>query len=98
MKRIACISALCGGLSLAGGALAAGLDERGKVHDAGEGIGGEDLLKPFAVSYIALNKGGPGGHHGTSGMAQVVIHHDGVSALQQQLGNSSANIARSACH
>ena len=68
------------------------------MHDAGKRIAREDLFKPFAVSYIALHKGRTLGHHGSLGMAQVVIHHDGVSALQQQLGNSSANIARSACH
>jgi hypothetical protein len=34
------------------------------MHDAGERTVREEVFKPFAVSYIALNEGGPAGHHG----------------------------------
>ena len=36
------------------------------------------------------------GQHGGPAMAEVVIHRDGVPALQQELGHGSPDIARAA--
>src|ERR1700733_2800174 len=68
------------------------------MHDTGERTVREELFKPFAVSYIALNKGGPVGDHGRPRVAQVVVHHYRVPALQQEIGNRTANVARTACY
>ncbi len=63
------------------------------MHHAGKGAIGKQLIKPFAVSNIALNKGSSCRHHGALGMAQIVVDHHGMAAIQQELGNGAADIA-----
>src|SRR6185437_10409 len=75
----------------------AGLDERGEVHDAVDS-GAEELFERGAVGEIAFDKLHARGDHGAMGMAEVVVDDDFMALVEEQLGDSSTNIAGAAGH
>src|SRR5581483_11054565 len=72
----------------------AGFNERRKVHDPVE-TRGQQLFKLRAIGQITLDKRGAGGQQGPGGMAEVVVDHYRMAALEKGESHHPTNVPSS---